>query len=296
MTFNPFRAYVSLISCLAAAVSADALGAARSPAPSAMYRPMGGNGPLLGGGIAHTYDSGSIDANPAGVGLNQFAPGFFLGGETYWIDRSIQASEASVIDSASAEIAAGLKMRRTTKTTGLVIDRYSLSAAERVGESLFILGLGGDFEQIKDPVGKADKKDNWRLRAGLIYQPTINLFIGARSDGYFDVRKPPFSHAIGASWNWNGYAFFNGDLFFDDTSLQRSTVGVSLSARTWLDLVVGYGYENGTQAHGASAGISVKSEKFKLYCYLTKPDLSKTVLEQSFGAVVNLLALDKDKL
>ena len=256
----------------------------RSPSPA--MRTLGGQGGALsGGGTAHVNDTSAADLNPAGIALSREVS---IGGEMNWRSNNTQYVEAGVQDSLMSQVAAVLKARLTTANSGGKDRRFTLGIAERISSSSFILGVGGDYSQIERPGGKKnDYDDNPRLRAGAIYALNESLAFGIRTDGYFDKYLPK-QHAAGASFGLFGYYLINGDIVFERAKLDRYIAGATIMAKDYLDLRVSYGYAISSSSHFGAAGIVLKSQQFRFFYNLSKPNLRVNQIDQTIGAALSV--------
>lgn len=251
-----------------------------------LREPFGATGALSGGGTALVGDLSASDNNPAGLALSKEVA---VTGEAKWSDSNTTAVEAGVADSLMSEIAAGLKARLSTKSTGAKDRRFTLGLAERLGESAWVIGLGGDWIQTERPqrerdAGKSRYVDTPRLRAGVVYNLTESISLGARSDGWLDRSDKTKSHAVGTAIGFAGYYVLNGDVVFADTDPDKALFGLTVMAKDYLDLRVSYGYGIQTKTHGGAAGIALKSQQFRLYYTLSKPAFREKPLYHQIGA------------
>ena len=266
--------------------SAFALAESIARMPSPALRTLGGQGGALsGGGTAHVNDVSAADLNPAGIALSREVT---LGGEMNWRNNNTQYVEGGIQDSLMSEVAAVLKARLATENSGGKDRRFTLGLAERIGTSSFILGVGGDYSQIERPGGKKnDYDDNPRIRAGVIWAVNESLALGARTDGYFDKYLPK-QHALGASYGLFGYYLINADLVFERSKPEKYIGGATVMAKDYLDLRVSYGYAISSSSHFGAAGIVLKSQQFRLFYNLSKPNLRDSQIDQTIGAALSV--------
>lgn len=260
----------------------------KAPVPPEL-RQLGGMGAALsGGGTAHVYDLSTLDLNPAGIAQKKDV---YIGGEFFWRERNVRATEVGVLDSTMSQIAAGLKMRQTNKITGVKDRRFSLALGGQLPDYPLLVGVAGDYSQIEkvdllaDAQGNKKKTpdDNLNLRFGGLLSLSPSVQVGVRSQGYLDKEKE-FEHAAGVTIAVAGYYFLNGDLIFDKEGPRRGLGGVTVEAKDYLDLLLSYGYELRNPMHLGAAGIALKSEKFRLLYTVSKPNLREALLLHSLGA------------
>jgi hypothetical protein len=255
-------------------------------AVSALTDPFGQAGALMGGGTATVNDMSAADFNPAGLALSKEVS---LTGEAKWRDSSTLAVEAGVLDSLMSEIAAGLKARMSTKASGAKDRRFTLGLAERLAGSPVVVGIAGDYQQIQRSQtersgGKSKTKDTPRLRAGGLYNFSENFLLGVSTDGWLDNINKEKRHAIGLGLAFAGYYLLNADVLFKDTSPDQTVFGLTLGAKEYLDLRVGYRYGLDSKIHSGAAGVTLKSQQFRLYYTLSRPILRQGPFFHQIGA------------
>lgn len=234
------------------------------------------------GGTAVVNDLSAVDNNPSGLAASKE---FAFSGGIDWNQRGLASYEAGVLDSTLAEVAAGLKVRQTTKSSGMVDRRYSLGFGERMGESPLLLGIAGDYLQLskRDPGTSGEIEDNLSLRLGALYNLAEGVTLGASSSGYFDKHLPK-RHALGAAFILNSYYVLNGDLLFERTSLRRMTLGATVMAKGYLDLRLSYGYEQARSRHLFSGGVVVQSQHARLFYAASRNDPGGEGWRHTLGA------------
>ena len=240
MTRVPFPAAVhalALLACLSPLSARTALAGGRAPV-SSLTDPFGATAALSGGGTAIVGDLSAADGNPAGLAL---AKEVAISGEAKWRDSNVRAVEAGVHDSLMSEVSAGLKGRLSTRASGAKDRRFTLGLAERVNDSPWVIGLGGDYIQIErteaeQAEGKSHYVDTPRLRAGVIYNISEFFLIGVRSDGWLDHFRKQTSNAAGLAIGFAGYYVFNADLVFRDTKADKALFGFTVLPKQYLDL------------------------------------------------------------
>ena len=266
----------------ASTAKAETLKNGRSYTPS-LAAPQGDTMALSGGGTANVSDLSAASSNPAGLALfKEFASA----GAMLWKNDNVLAVQAGAHDSAMSEVSAGFIYQMTTVASGGKDKRYTLGLAEKVADSALTLGIGGDYSQLEAPKtpGFSDKKvDVFRLRAGAIYAIAENIAVGVRTEGYLDSMRDK-EHAAGIAIGIAQYYLFNADVVFRNTELKRYLAGMTLSVKQFLDLRASYGYELKASHHLGAAGISIKSQQFRLFYMLAKPDLRDISFDQSVGA------------
>ncbi|MCA2961471.1 MAG: hypothetical protein IOD12_14565 [Silvanigrellales bacterium] len=253
---------------------------------SALNEPFGASAALFGGGTAIVGDLSATDANPAGLALSKEIA---ITGEAKWAKANVLAVEAGVTDSLMAEIAAGLKARTATEASGAKDRRFSLGLAERLGESAFVVGLAGDYIQVERSdaeraSGGKRFRETPRLRGGVIYNISETVLVGARTDGWLDRYDTTTSHALGAAFGFAGHFVANLDLVFANTKPDRALFGLTLLAKDYLDLRVSSGYGIESKRNGGAAGVTLKSQQFRLYYTFTKPVFSQKPFFHQVGA------------
>jgi hypothetical protein len=245
---------------------------------SSLTEPFGVSAALLGGGSAVTGDLSAVDFNPAGLSLTKE---LLVSGEVKWTQANTTAFEAGVQDSKMSDVAAGLKYRASTRYTGQKSRRFSLGFAQAVQDSGFIVGIGGDYRQVeRTPVereaGQAQFRESPRLRAGAIYRLSDSLILAGASDGWFDNYVKEKRHTLGLAVAFAQHYILNGDLIFKDSDPFETTFGLTVLAKEFLDLRVGYGYQLDSKRQKAAAGFTVKSQQFRLLYTISRADLRRS--------------------
>jgi len=255
-------------------------------------------------GTAVVNDLSAVDVNPAGLSAGT---AFTFSGETHWINSNIQANEVGVMDPVLSEIAAGVKVRQTTQQWGALHRRYSLGLSERLGGSAspFFFGVAGDYIQWFAPPDDSfdtdvseittmdaqsfytsgivlTEKTGYRLRAGGVFILAKGFVISATTDGYFD-RFAPKKHSLGAAIAFAEYYLGSGDILFVDKTLAQYTAGMTLSAKQYLDLRLGYGYEPQRARHSGSGGVAIKSQQVKIFYTFLRPDWQDSLVYHNVG-------------
>ena len=282
--FNLSGLFTLAIATLAGPVG-SALAAQRIPVAS-NTDPFGQASMLQGGGTAIVNDLSAADYNPAGLGLVREV---LISAEAKWTEANVTAVEAGVRDSAMSEVAAGLKMRQSTKYSGAKDKRYTLGFAQGIADTSWVVGLAGDYRQIERTAaerqaGQRTYRETPRLRGGLIYALTSELILGARTDGWLDNIDKDKAHAIGIGVAFLNYYLANADLVFANTKPSKTAFGLTILAKDYLDLRVGYGYSLESKIQAGSAGVTVKSNQFRLYYVVSKPAFKESRIFHQIGA------------
>lgn len=248
----------------------------------AMAATSGAGGMLSRGGTASVNDLSAAEANPAGLALSHEFSGW---GSVSWRDDNIMGAQVGALDSFMSEISAGMLAHQTTKASGGKDRRYTLGLAERVSGSPLLIGVGGDYAQLEPTPEAASRKsiDVIRLRLGAIYAFNDTIAVGVRSEGYLDKMRDK-EHAAGVAVGVAEYYLLNADVIFTNKTLSKYLGGVTLSVKEYLDLRASYGYELGSSQHFGAAGITLKSQQFRLFYAVTKSNLRNPQLDQSVGA------------
>jgi len=259
--------------------------AGRAPV-SALTDPFGTTAALSGGGTAVVGDLSAADANPAGLALSKEIS---IMGEARWRDVNIRAVEAGVHDSLMSEVSAGLKARLSTRASGAKDRRFTLGLAERMGDGPLVIGIGGDYIQVQrskaeTDAGKSKYIDTPRLRAGIVYNLSEFFLFGLRTDGWLDHVRKETSNAVGLAFGFAGYYVLNGDLIFRDVKMNKTTVGITVLPKAYLDLRLSYGYGIESKLNSGAVGVALKSDAFRLYYTLAKPVLREKPIDHSIGA------------
>jgi hypothetical protein len=284
------------MSALAVAfVSAAAFAAKPARGPAQLYTPQGSTATYAGGGTALAVDLSAVDANPAGLTLGKIVPGYFLATETLWTNKNIRTVEFGILDNASSELAAGMKVRRSTLATGAKAVRASLGLSEQLGTVPLFFGLAGDADFFEKPVSDSQRVRNYRLRGGVIYQLVPSFFVGARTGGWFDKSEgAEESHGVGVSWMAAERLAIAADAELVGGEVQ-AYVGSGMARLTeWLDVQAGYGYEVEASRHRVSGAVILHSEKFRLHYSVVRPADESLPLYQSLGFSFNVLAVGKE--
>lgn len=237
------------------------------PEPSAAtFRQEGiGNG-MLGGGVANVFDASAMESNPAGLGLNRFWPGYFLGLDAGFEGRKAHAWEASIIDSVGSEIVGGFKVRTTTRATGARTLRMGAGFAEQLQETNLFFGIGGDYTRWRDPLPQESEKpdDDWRFRAGVIYRVSDRLAFGMCSGSYSWTSEPEPRHSLGAAWSVVSWFVLTGDAHFSNSDVTLLTGGGSASLGDSFFLLASYGYDLEAETHGVGGGLAFRAGQTRL--------------------------------
>ena len=246
---------------------------------------FGVGGSLLGGGSAVVGDLSSVDINPAGLAQTKEV---VLSGEIKWTKANITGLEAGVQDSMMSEVAAGLKYRTTTKYSGGKDRRFSLGFAQPISESGFVVGLGGDYRQVERSERERDSGQNRyretpRLRAGLLYRLSDSLILSGVTDGWLDNYDKEKKHTLGAATAFSQHYILSADVIFKNANPDRALFGLTVLAKEFLDLRVGYGYGLDNKQQSAAAGFTVKSQQFRLLYTVSKSDLRKSDIFHNLG-------------
>jgi hypothetical protein len=253
---------------------------------SALMEPFGVSAQLSGGGTAMVGDVSATDGNPAGLALSKEVA---ITGEVKWREQNTNAVEAGVVDSLMSEISAGLKARMSTEASGAKDRRFSLGLAERISEGPLVIGLGGDWVQVERSdaeraSGQKRFRETPRLRGGVVYNLGDTAVVGARTDGWLDEFDDTKRHAVGVALGFAGYYVANFDVTFEDTKPDRALFGLTVMAKDYLDLRVSYGYGIESKHNGGAAGITLKSQQFRLFYTIQKPIFTEKALDHHVGA------------
>ncbi len=270
---------------------------AETPArgPTELYDLQGATAAYAGGGTALTTDLSAVDANPAGLTLGKTSPGYFVSSELMWTHSNLKTLEIGVLDNSSSELAAGIKVRRTSQVTGTKAYRASIGASEQIGTIPLFFGLAGDLDLYEKPVSDAERERNYRVRGGLIYQLFPSFLIGVRTAGWFDrATGAPKNHAVGISWGFARMGAIAGDVEFLESKLSAYIGSLAVAPREWLDVQAGYGYEVEASRQRVSGSVALHSEKFRLSYSIVKPSDTSLALRHLVGFSYNVLAVDKD--
>lgn len=260
----------------------------RRPSPF-LTRPGGLAGALLGGGFAFNSDLSAIETNPAGLSLNKSV---IAGAEFFWKDKFATATEVGILDSKMSDLTAAFKARQATEDSGGIDRRFTLGFAGQPGEYPILLGIAGDYMQVKTPnIEKPEEEDESvtykSLRFGGIYQIQTDVSVGFRSGGYFSdpqILESGVGAAFGFAENYVGTI----DLNVIDKSARLATFGLTVLAKGYLDLTASYGYDLEEQINAGALGIVVKSNIVRVFYTGAKGDLSHSDVEHSVGARLSI--------
>lgn len=260
----------------------------RRPSPF-LTRPGGLAGALLGGGFAFNSDLSAIDTNPAGLSLNKSV---IAGAEFFWQDKFATATEVGILDSKMSDLTAGFKARQSTEFSGGIDRRFTLGFAGQPGDYPVLLGLAGDYMQVKTPNLEKPVEDDETvtyksLRFGGIYQMQTDLSFAIRSGGYFGDPQV-LEHGIGAAVGFAENYVGTVDLHVIDETLRLATFGLTVLAKGYLDLTASYGYDLEEHVNAGALGIVVKSNIVRMFYTGAKSDLSHSQVEHSVGARLSI--------
>lgn len=248
----------------------------------AISRPIGQGALFLGGGSALTTDLSAVDLNPAGIGVGKV---FRIEGATSWKGENIQSSEAGIIDSKMADVAAAIKFRQTSDRIALKERRFSLALADEVAQSGLIIGLAGDYKE--RPIRNSEnlitsEGEFFELRAGAIYSLTERFRVAAHSEGHFDDQRVA-RHTVGIGASVSSQFTVGADAIFRKSTLEKLTTTAGIAFQKYFDLRAAYGYLLETEAHQLSGGAFLNSPKASLFYLAKSEDIGQAVLEHQIG-------------
>ncbi len=259
---------------LVALVGSGAGRAALAEEPVAEVRALGVGGALRAAGGTNA----AIFLNPAGVALAQVY--HIEAGYQFRVERAQHQGTASIVDSVSSAVAAGLGFSylgggTSGETIGSTDTRLALGVALM---PQLLVGLGGRWLRVNrdgaGPLGDGAVRGSSELineltfDVGIMAKLSDNIFIGAVGQNLTNLRSTlaPLLVGGGVAYTVTGVALADLDVVFDLTTYPaaqpRFHLGGEYLAADRFPLRIGYVFDAGAGRHSIAAGLGYVEERY----------------------------------